>query len=111
MKRQRDIIILLISVFIVTLAWIGFDLYHNAVTSTISTTLQQDIQPIDPDFDTQVIQTLKQRQFSSPVYTISSPQQTATSSGTVPKSSPAILLNAVPASLSATPTITGPVTP
>lgn len=112
MKRQREIIIVIISVFLLTLAWIAFDLYHNAITSTISSTLQQDIQPIDPNFDTQTVQTLKQRQFSSPSYTISSPQQTtATPSGTVQKTSPAPLLNIVPASPSATPTVTRLVTP
>ncbi|HSW87888.1 MAG TPA: hypothetical protein VLG12_01875 [Candidatus Saccharimonadales bacterium] len=100
MKRQREIIILLISMFIVSLAWIGFDLYHNAVTSTISAPLQEDILPIVPSFDSKVIQNLKQRHYSDPVYTLSSqPEVSATPSGkpqTSPTAIPKITVSVTP---------------
>ncbi len=83
--------------FIISLAWIGFDLYHKAVTSTISAPLQADINPIVPDFDTHVIQNLKQRHYSDPVYLLSS--QTATPSGKIqvsPSTTPTIIIPATP---------------
>ncbi len=85
MKRQREIILLLLSILIVTIAWIGFNLYHNVVTSTISEPLQQDISPITPSFNTSIISLLKTRQFIQPQYTfsLSKPIQAATMSGSI----------------------------
>jgi hypothetical protein len=102
MKRQREIIIVIISMFIVSFAWIGFDLYHNAVTTTISAPLQEDIKPIPPTFDSQVIQNLKSRHYSDPVYTYTSSSEiNATPSGKVvpsptTTSKPTITITATP---------------
>ena len=68
-KRQhKDILYIAISSFILTAAWVGFSIYHNWVTTTISETLQVQIQPIDPNFDQDTLQKLKNRQPIAPIY-------------------------------------------
>lgn len=59
--KQKDILFLLIPGFLLTLFWIGFTIYHNHTTPTISTDLQEQIIPISPTFNTSVIDSLKQR--------------------------------------------------
>lgn len=59
---RRDVLFLSISVFVLTTAWIGFSLYHSWVTTTITPELQQQIQQIDPTFDTQTITELRTRE-------------------------------------------------
>lgn len=60
--KQKDILIIIILLFIFALAWIGSSLYHNAVSSTISETTNKDISPIVPFFDTKTIDKLRKRQ-------------------------------------------------
>lgn len=52
---------LIISLFLLTISWIAFSVYHNFVTSTIPEGQVQKIAPITPNFDTKVIEQLKQR--------------------------------------------------
>lgn len=59
--RKNEVILLLSSIFILTFAWIGFSVYHNAVSSTIPESQTLRIVPIDPTFDTQTIEKLKKR--------------------------------------------------
>jgi hypothetical protein len=44
------------------LAWIGFDVYHNSVTSTVSEDTVKTIIPITPTFDQEAILLLQKRQ-------------------------------------------------
>ena len=67
-RQKKDILYISISSFILTVAWVGFSIYHNWVTTTISETLQVQIQPIDPSFDQDTLQRLKNRQPIAPVY-------------------------------------------
>ena len=82
--KQKDILFLFISTFILVVAWIGFNIYHKWATSTISADLQVQIKPIDPNFDTQTIEKLKTREQITPVYELKeiSPTVTASSSPT-----------------------------
>lgn len=67
-KKQKDLLYIAASSFIVTVAWVGFSIYHNMVTSTISENLQLQIQPIDPNFDKETLQKLKNRQAIQPAF-------------------------------------------
>lgn len=67
----KDILFLAISSFIVVVAWIGFNLYHTYVTSTITPELQTSITPITADFDTATINKLKTRNQVAPVNALS----------------------------------------
>jgi len=60
--KRKDILIILVLLFISIVAWIGGNIYHSIANSTISETLNRDISPITPTFDTQTINKLKQRQ-------------------------------------------------
>ena len=67
-KLKRDLIIIVISTFIVIVCWIGFNIYSIAVTSTIDETLTKQILPIDPAFDTATIDSLAKRKRIAPLY-------------------------------------------
>lgn len=66
--KQKDILIIVILLFIFALAGIGGSIYHSAVSSTISEVINKDISPIAPNFDTAAINKLKERQTIVPIY-------------------------------------------
>lgn len=66
--KQKDILIILILLFISVAAWIGGNIYHSIAGSTISETTSRDISPITPTFDTQTVNKLKQRQKINPSF-------------------------------------------
>ncbi len=68
MFKRKDVIFILWLTFITVAAWVGFNIYHIAVTSTIDQELQLQITPIDSNFDTDTINTLKARERIEPLY-------------------------------------------
>ncbi len=60
--KQKYFLFISILTFIVVIAWIGFDLYHASITSTIDQTLSFQISPISPDFDASVLESLQKRE-------------------------------------------------
>ncbi len=67
-RAQKDILYLSISSFVLVVLWIGFNLYHNYVTTTIAPDLQLEIAPIEPSFNTEIINNLKARTRIEPLY-------------------------------------------
>ena len=70
--KQKDILIILILLFVVVVAWIGSGIYRSVVSSTISEATNVDISPITPTFDTKIIDKLKQRQKIDPSFELES---------------------------------------
>lgn len=66
--KQKEILFILSSALLVTIIWVAFNIYHNAITSTISETLAVQIIPIPGKFDTVTIEKLKKRQKITPLY-------------------------------------------
>lgn len=66
--KQKDILIIIILLFIFALAGIGGSIYHSAVSSTISEVINKDISPITPSFDTAAINKLKERETIIPSF-------------------------------------------
>lgn len=66
--KQKDILLLTASSFVLIIFWIIFSVYHNFVTSTIPEALNVQIAPINPVFDTKTIAALKQRTQVAPIY-------------------------------------------
>jgi len=66
--KQRDILFLVVSTFVLILAWIGFSIYHNLVSSTITGPVEEKIIPINPTFDTRTIDALKERKKIEPLF-------------------------------------------
>lgn len=101
MKRKpspiKDLLFLTISSFIVVVAWIGFNLYHTWVTSTITPELQTSIKPITAEFDILTINKLKSRQQVTPINSLSNKIVIPTPTLTVP------LNPSIPATNAATP--------
>lgn len=58
---------ILISTFILIVAWIIFSIIQSRINSTISLPLTGQIAPINPTFDMQTITALKKRTLVSPV--------------------------------------------
>lgn len=84
MKKQQEIIAILVSGFILTCIWIVLNLYHDAVTSTLSQQLNIDIMPITPSFNTGVITELKKRTYIGPQYTFSQQPTPTSTPSTIP---------------------------
>jgi hypothetical protein len=87
--KKNDILLILIPSFIFALAWIGFSIYHSVVTSTISSSLDEQITPINPTFDTNTINALKNREISSPLYSLGAISQTPVQA--TPTASPIVI--------------------
>ncbi len=98
--KRKDLLIIIISAFIIILLWIGFSIYHGAITSTITEALNTNIQPISPFFNNQGFKVLKQRNNVTPLYDLKS--NIASSSSITISPTPTTI-----ASLSATPTPAG----
>jgi hypothetical protein len=99
--KKNDILIILIPLSVFVLAWIGFSIYHNIVTSTISEPLSIQIAPIVPTFDTNTIGKLKTRNTVSPIYELSTTTQDTVAIIASPSATP-IMLNPIVSSTSAT---------
>lgn len=70
--KKKDILIIIILLFVFVVAWVGFSIYHSVISSTISETTSQDISPIAPTFDTKTIEKLKLRQKITPSFELKS---------------------------------------
>lgn len=77
--KQKDILIILVLLFVSVVVWIGGDIYHSIVSSTISETANQDISPITPAFDTKTINKLRLRQKINPSFELQNIIPTPTS--------------------------------
>lgn len=73
--KQRDILLILISAFIIVIVWIVFNVIHSSVTSTIPENLAIQIIPISSQFDIKTLEKLKTRQKVSPLYSTQNPTQ------------------------------------
>lgn len=78
--KRNDIIFLLVSTVILTIAWILFNVIHASTTSTIGNDLNQQIESIAPAFDANTINALNSKQKIVPLYSIPgiSPSPTVT---------------------------------
>lgn len=87
-NKQKDILFVLISSFILVVFWIGFNLYHIWVTSTVSEDIQMQLTPIDPTFDQKTINLLKKRETINPLYNLQSASQSASTNEPTPSPEP-----------------------
>lgn len=62
MTASKDLLYVSIFSLITVLAWIVFDVYHAAVTSTITDIQQQLILPLNPKFDETALRNIELRQ-------------------------------------------------
>lgn len=56
---KKELFIIVIATFITILAWATFDILHTRANVEISPELQQVIEPLDPNFDTEAIKALQ----------------------------------------------------
>lgn len=66
--KQKDLITFLVLIVIVTTAYVASNIYHSAVTSTISEILTIQVKPISPKFQTKVLDELKKRTIIAPQF-------------------------------------------
>ena len=96
MKKHKDILVLVISGFSLTVIWIASNVYHNHATSTVSETLQLQVNPIEPRFDTDTLERIKLRKVvdpkfeAQPVASPSAPSQTPANTSSTPTLTPSL---------------------
>lgn len=66
--KQKEILLLVTSFFIIVIFWVGFSIYHSSVNSTISEKINTTISPINPDFDLGTVNKIKARKEYSPLF-------------------------------------------
>lgn len=64
-KLNRDLFNLSIMTLITVLTWAGFDVYRAFHQTEIPQVLEQQIQPLDPQLEKEVLANLKERDFIS----------------------------------------------
>jgi len=58
----KDWLALSIFTLLIVFTWITFDVYHAMTTSTVASVEEELIEPLDPEFDHQVIIEMEERQ-------------------------------------------------
>lgn len=96
--KRKDIIFLTTATLALVLSWMLFNIYHASVSSTITPVQNIQIKPINPTFDTKIVEKLKKREKVSPIFEVEKGAQEQISTPSVILSSPNI------SSPSATPT-------
>lgn len=99
--KQKDIMFLLISSVILTIAWIIFTIIHKSISSTIAPVTNEQITAINPLFDDKVISEIKKRQKTAPEFSLQVSSSSPSAQTTTP--TPAII------SKTPTPIPSGPV--
>jgi len=59
--KQRNLVLILIPIFILVVIWVASNVYHSYINSTISLPVAEQIIPIDGTFDTKTIDQIKTR--------------------------------------------------
>lgn len=67
--KEKDLLYLVVSSFILTILWVGFNIYDSIATSTITEVLKVQIAPISPEFDPATIEKIRAREIIAPAYT------------------------------------------
>lgn len=67
--KEKDLLYLVVSSFILTVLWIGFNIYDSIASSTIEEVLKVQIAPISPEFDPATIEKIRSREIITPAYT------------------------------------------
>ncbi|OGH13564.1 MAG: hypothetical protein A3H50_00250 [Candidatus Levybacteria bacterium RIFCSPLOWO2_02_FULL_37_10] len=88
--KQRDVLFLAISTFVLITAWIGFSIYHNLMSSTITKPVAEKIVPLNPNFDTKTIDSLKEREKIEAVFQTKNKQSSESAAGNVIEASSTI---------------------
>jgi len=70
--KQKDIMFLLISSVILTIAWIVFTIIHKSISSTITPLTNEQITSINPYFDDKTITVIKTRMNTIPAFSFQS---------------------------------------
>ncbi|OGK55584.1 hypothetical protein A3B56_02430 [Candidatus Roizmanbacteria bacterium RIFCSPLOWO2_01_FULL_45_11] len=60
--NSKDLLFISIVTFLTTIAWTVYDIYHTAVTSTITPVQQELIKPINPGFDQETLELLRTKE-------------------------------------------------
>jgi len=68
--KQKEILFVIVSFFILIVIYVVFSIYHNSVTSTIPDALNIQVLPISSTFDEKAISDLKKRDNITPVFQV-----------------------------------------
>jgi len=86
--KQKKLAILLVPIFILTILWVIFNVYHSHVDSTIDVPLTTQIIPIEGTFNTDAIDKIKERNRIDAANEFSAPETEDLSPNPSPSPSP-----------------------
>lgn len=66
--KQKELVIFLVPMFLITVLWVIFNIYHNHVSSTITDPLTLQIIPIDGKFNRTSLESIKDRKRIEPLF-------------------------------------------
>lgn len=66
--KKKDFVLFIATTFVIILAWIIFNVYHKSIKSTIPEKLNVQIVNIEPNFDKNTLEKLKNRKKVIPLY-------------------------------------------
>lgn len=66
--KQKDFLKILIPLFLLTILWVIFNIYHSYVTSTIEESLTIQIIPIEGKFNNEAVTKIRDRQRIDPLF-------------------------------------------
>lgn len=93
MKKDKQSIFLIVATIITVIIWIGSNLYHIAVTSTVPEDIQETIAPFNPKIDKSIFETIRNKKEVSQ-FVVAPPVSTTSSSPTnSPTVQPTIINN------------------
>jgi len=82
MFQRKDSLFIFGLTFVTVAAWVGFNIYHITVTSTLDEELQTQITAIDANFDMATLNKLKTREQVAPLYQFQADASASGSGGT-----------------------------
>ncbi len=59
--KNNNFLYLGIFTFFTVAAWVGFDLYHISISSTIPENMKQDVVPLNPALDLKIFKNIKEK--------------------------------------------------
>lgn len=60
--NHKQLLIISIIIFLSIVSWIAFDIYHAANATSITTTQLEQVKPLTPFFDSDIILKIKSRE-------------------------------------------------
>jgi hypothetical protein len=66
--KQNELLYIVVSLFVIVVLWIGFNLFHTYASSTVTDTQTTQVTPITPIFQKEILTKIKARPKVEPLF-------------------------------------------